>query len=125
MKSLSQEKKETCNKAITYTEKKNLQSLKDLNNEKKPETYGLPANFYKYFWADIKDLVTESILFAIKSREFSIEQKRGVINLLQKTYKDRLFLKIWRPISPLNTDYKIIAKLLANRMKNVLPFDHR
>ncbi len=103
---LSQKEKETCDEAIT--EKEILQSLKDLNNEKS-------------HCADIKDLVTESILFAIKAGELSIEQKRGIITILPPKTKDRLFLKNWRPISLLHTDYKIIAKLLVNHMKNVLP----
>ncbi len=63
----------------------------------------------------------DSLLHSINTGELSIEQKRGVITLLPKKNKDRLFLKNWRPISLLNTDYKIIAKLLANRMKEVLP----
>ncbi len=91
MKSLSQEEKETCDQAIT--EKDILKSLKDLNNGKTPGTDDLPANFYKQFWTDIKDLVTQSILFAIKSGELSVEQKRGVITLLPKKTNDRLFLK--------------------------------
>ncbi len=53
--------------------------------------------------------------------DLSIEQKRGIITLLPKKLKDRLLLKNWRPISLLNTDYKIIAKILAIRLQSVLP----
>ncbi len=42
----------------------------------------------------------------------SIEQKRGIITLIPKKGKNRLYLNIFRLISLLNTDYKIIVKLL-------------
>ncbi len=57
----------------------------------------------------------------MKKGELFIEQNRGIITLLPHTPKNKLFLKNWRPINLLNTDYKIIAKILAIRFKNVLP----
>ena len=37
-------------------------------------------------------------------------------------YKDKRFIKNWRPMSLLNTDVKTISKVLSTRIKNVLPF---
>ncbi len=63
----------------------------------------------------------QSIEYAIKTGELSIEQQRGIITLLPPKNKNHHLLKNWRPISLLNTDYKIIAKLIVNRIKTVLP----
>ena len=38
---------------------------------------------------------------------------------IPKGSKDTQLLKQWRPIFLLNTDYKIIAKVLANRLQSV------
>ena len=51
----------------------------------------------------------------------SISQRRGVISLIPKKNKDNLLLKNWRPISLLNTDYKIATKCIATRLEKVLP----
>jgi hypothetical protein len=45
----------------------------------------------------------------------------GVIKLIPKG-GERYFIKKWRPISLLNMLYKVIAKLLSNRLKLVLPW---
>ncbi len=53
--------------------------------------------------------------------ELSIEQKRGIITLIPKKSQNRLLFKNWRPISLLNTDYKLLAKIYATRLQTVLP----
>ena len=52
-----------------------------------------------------------SLECAIERGELSITQKQGVITLLPKEGKDRVFLKNWRPITLLNVDYKIFQEL--------------
>jgi exonuclease III len=96
-------------------------ALKELKNGKSPGTDGFTADFYKFFWVKIKELVFHSLQGAYNIGELSIEQKRGVINLIPKKEKDIRYLKNWRPISLLNTDYKILTKSLATRLKKVLP----
>ena len=41
---------------------------------------------------------------------------------MEKKDKDKRFIKNWRPISLLNTDMKIISKVLSTRIKSVLPY---
>ena len=97
------------------------EALLALPNNKAPGSDGFTADFYKFFWPDLKTFVCNSIKFAIQSGTLSIDQKRGVITLIPKAGKDLRFLKNWRPISLLNTDYKILAKLLATRLQPILP----
>ena len=51
----------------------------------------------------------------------SRSQKQVVITLIEKKGKDRLLLENWRPISLVNVDAKIMSKVIATRIKNVLP----
>ena len=59
----------------------------------------------------------------MKSKILFSSQKQAVIKMLEKKKdKDKSFIKNWRPISLLNTDMKIISKVLSTRIKSVLPF---
>jgi hypothetical protein len=113
---------EDCNICDAELSKEEVgRALKDLKNGKTPGTDGLPPDFYKFFWKDLNDLVFDSLNYVWEKGEMSIDQRRGVINLIPKKDKDVRYLKNWRPISLMNTDYKILTKTMAVRLKKVLP----
>ena len=51
----------------------------------------------------------------------SPSQRQAVIILIAKKDQDRCDLKNWRPISLLNVAAKIASKVIAERMKRLLP----
>ena len=51
----------------------------------------------------------------------SISQRRGIISLIPKKGKDKTILENLRPISLLNVDYKILTKVVANRIEKTKP----
>jgi len=110
---------ETLESDITLDECK--EALEDLPVNKTPGSDGLTAEFYKKFWDVLNILFFESLQYSLLYGELSLEQRRGVLTLLPKAGKDLTKIKNWRPISILNVDYKIYAKILANRIKPVLP----
>ncbi|KAL9963651.1 hypothetical protein ACROYT_G027178 [Oculina patagonica] len=65
--------------------------------------------------------MVDSFNYAFRKGELSISQRQGIIRLIPKKDKNLSYLKNWRPISLLNTDYKIATKALAMRLKKVLP----
>ena len=58
---------------------------------------------------------------AVQNGKLHQSARRGIISLLEKVGRNPLYLKNWRPLSLLNTDYKIFAKILATRIDIVLP----
>ena len=116
---LSQEQTEMCEGLVTEAEC--AVALKNMKNGKSPGCDGFTVEFYKVFWNQIKHIFVESINYAFKKGELSVDQKRGIITLIPKKDKIRILLKNWRPITLLNTDYKILTKCLAFRLNKVLP----
>jgi hypothetical protein len=92
-----------------------------LPNAKAPGTDGLPIDFYKVFWNKINTTVYNSIHYAIETKSMSMDQRRGILSLIPKKGKDTRMLKNWRPLTLLNADYKILAKVMATRLQLVLP----
>ena len=82
-------KKLSCDAKISIAEC--TKALKELNNKKTPGSDGFPVEFYKFFWNDIKEIVVEALNYSFIKGELSVEQKRGVLTLIPKKNKDRIF----------------------------------
>ena len=104
----------------SINEKEILKSLKEMPNGKTPGSDGFTTDFYKFFWINIKGLLFDSYKYAFEHNSLSIEQRRGILCLIPKKQRNKLLLKNWRPITLLNTDYKILAKILSVRLGSVL-----
>lgn len=114
---LNENEKNTLEGEITEYECKEAINAMKLN--KSPGSDGISVEFYKAFWEDIKFILIESLNSAYHLEKMSTTQRRGILSLLYKK-NDKTLLTNWRPISLLNTDYKILTHVLANRLKKVL-----
>ena len=61
-----------------------------------------------------------SFSYSYENENMSISQKQSIITLLPQKNNDVRFLKNWRPISLLKTEYKIMTKCIATRLKIIL-----
>ena len=94
-----------------------LQSaIKQMKNLKTPGEDGLPIDFYKIFWVKLKHIFYHMVLECYQNRVLHATARKGILNLIPKTGKDSRFIKNLRPITLLNTDYKIIEKVIAEKM---------
>ena len=69
----------------------------------------------------MKKPLCASITKAFHRGHLSHSQKQAVIKLTEKNDRDKKLIKNWRAISLLNTNSKLISKVLAERLKNILP----
>ena len=72
------------------------------------------------FWKYFKQIVVGAIREVYENRELPVSQRLGIIALIPKADKDKRYIKNWRPLTLLETFYKIISATLANRIKPVL-----
>ncbi len=91
------------------------------NKNKSPGEDGIISEFYYLFWNMIGDTFTEIVDDIFAQNQLSNSQMKGVIILHYKN-GEREEMKNWRPITLLNTDYKIIAKAIATRLNPILKY---
>ena len=117
-KKLDELSKELCEGPLTV--KETTTALEKMQNNKTPGQDGIPKEFYTRYWDILKENITELYNENYVNNSMTESQKLAVLRLLYKK-EERKRLKNWRPISLLNTDYKIAATAVANRLRKVLP----
>ena len=97
-------------------------AVKLMNNNKTPGSDGLPVDFYKVFWTQIKHVFYDMVEKVYDMEMLHESARNGILNLIPKANKDTRYIQNLRPITLLNTDYKIIEKAIANKMLPALEY---
>ena len=95
-------------------------ALQQMAPLKAPGPDGMPPLFYQYFWSTVNHDVTSSILSWLNSGTIPTPLNHTFITLVPKINSPK-YAHQFRPISLCNVLYKIYSKVLANRLKKLLP----
>ena len=91
-----------------------------MHPDKAPGPDGFTASFFQHCWEIIKSDLTKMIKKSQASNKLGGGTNSTFLALIPKE-KGVLNFSRFRPISLCNTIYKILTKVIANRLKNILP----
>jgi hypothetical protein len=91
-----------------------------MHPNKAPRLDGFTARFFQHCWEIIKSDLTKMIRKSQASNKLGGSTNSAFLALIPKE-KGALNFSRFRPISLCNTGYKILTKVITNRLKNVLP----
>jgi hypothetical protein len=97
-----------------------IKALSSLGSTKAPGPDGFTALFYKKYWPYVRKDVLACIESFFNHNHLLKEQNHTYIALVPKQNGSQSVYQ-FRPISLCNIVYKLISKILANRLKNLLP----
>ena len=118
-KKVTEQEREEMDRDITLEDIE--ETIKNLKSDKSPGVTGFTNEFYKEFSKDLNIWILNYIHYTYQEKTLSYMQRRGAITLIPKGQKDKSDLGNWRPITLLNTLYKLISAIMAKKIKKVLP----
>lgn len=103
-----------------FTDEEIKQALDSMGDLKAPGADGMPALFYNQFWDIVGADVVKEVRNFLTGGDILEGWNDTVVVLIPKLpHPERL--KDLRPISLCNVIYKIVSKVLSNRLKVILP----
>lgn len=97
-----------------------LDSIKSLSLSKSPGPDGFTLEFYLHFLHLLAPLLCRLYNHCFLDEKLPVSLCTSVTRLIFKKRGDIKDLKNWRPISLLNTDYKILATIITPRLSCVM-----
>ncbi|GJY80765.1 RNA-directed DNA polymerase, eukaryota, reverse transcriptase zinc-binding domain protein [Tanacetum coccineum] len=104
---------------IEVTREEIKKAVWDCGVDKSPGPDGFTFGFYRRYWTFLEDDVVEAVLYFFNHGQFPKGSNSSFITLIPKTQEAKM-MKDFRPITLIGSLYKIIAKILANRLVVVL-----
>lgn len=96
-------------------------AIKSLSIGKCCSDYGYSSKFFKRFHGALIRVLKLLFNDIVSNQSMPLTMRQGSISLIPKPGKDHLQMSNYRPLSILNTDYKIFVKVLAMRIEKVIP----
>ena len=115
---ITEEQRDQCDSEITATEL--TASLSSLKPNTAPGPDGWTAEFFRKFWDIFCPLFLSVVNEIFECGTFPDSFSGSVTTLIPKKGKDKRYIENLRPISLLPVSYKIIAKVMALRLKKVV-----
>ncbi|GJV61243.1 RNA-directed DNA polymerase, eukaryota [Tanacetum coccineum] len=109
---------EDLERLVTYDEVK--RAVWDCGANKSPGPDGFTFEFFRKFWKTLDQDVFQAVSDFFENGHIPRGCNASFIALIPKIH-DAKIVKDFRPISLIGSIYKIITKILANRLCNVLP----
>lgn len=106
--------------SASYTRDEIVMALKQMHPSKAPGPDGMPAFFYKKYWGVVgEDVVKHTLDILNNGGPISPINHTHIVLIPKKKHNQHT--KDYRPISLCNVLYKLVSKVVSNRLKNALP----
>ena len=88
---------------------------------KSPGPDGIPYIYIFKMWTHLKKIISTLIIKSYETNDFDKSLSEGLIVFLHKPGKPANEIKSWRPLTLLNSIYKIASGIMAQRLKKIIP----